>query len=76
MVSVAAFYATVLAVRRFAGLPDEAPFAVDWVAAHCDLPGMTVSRALGRLHEADVVVWTGKTLRHPKTRLYVPGRTA
>ncbi len=73
MVAVAEFFKVVLAVRRFAGLPEETPFAVDWVAGKTHLGSATVSRALRRLHDAGVIVFTGKTLPKPKTRLWRAG---
>lgn len=75
MTKVAEFFALVLALRHFADMEeaDEVPFAVDWVAQKCGLPGMTVSRALRKLHDANIIVWTGRTMTMPKTRLWVMG---
>jgi hypothetical protein len=73
MRKVAEFFALVVALRRYVGLPELVPFANDWVAGHTGLSGVTVSRALGALRDAGVLVWDGKTLKNPKTRLYAVG---
>lgn len=56
---VAAFFAHVHALRSWAGMEPEAPFAGDWVAAKLCIPPVTVWRSLRRLEAAGVLQGAG-----------------
>lgn len=75
---VAAFFQLVYALRTWADMPPEAPFAGDWVAAKLRIPPVTVWRALRRLEAAGVLKGAGSLpgrngRRGPK--MYVVGET-
>jgi hypothetical protein len=77
---VAGFFERVLALRRWADLPDadEVPFAYRWVAGHVGLPERVTWQAIARLRSAGVLEGAGELERRagqPRgTLLFRPGR--
>jgi hypothetical protein len=77
-VKVAAFAARVFAVRRYVGLPDDAPIGCEWAGHWTGMSKPTAWRALKALSAAGVLTPAGELPGRGKrgTALYLPGDAA